>query len=53
MLATVEGVGYLYIVIGRFLFEDSCGIMYESNSSFVSSQYSYLQYRWSPKDGTH
>jgi len=43
MLATVEGVGYLYIVIGRFLFEDSCGIMYESNfklclvSVFISS----------------
>jgi hypothetical protein len=35
MVATVEGVGYLFIVIGRVLFQDSYGIMYESKSSFV------------------
>ena len=25
-----------------------CGTMYESNSSFVKSEYSYLQYHWCP-----
>lgn len=26
----------------------SCGVIYESNSSFVKSEYSYLQYHWCP-----
>jgi hypothetical protein len=30
------------------LWYSSCGTMYESNSSFVKSEYSYLQYHWCP-----
>ena len=30
------------------LWYSSCGNMYESNSSFVKSEYSYLQYHWCP-----
>jgi hypothetical protein len=26
----------------------SCGVTYESNSTFVKSKYSYLQYHWCP-----
>jgi hypothetical protein len=26
----------------------SCGVMYESNSALMKSEYSYLQYHWCP-----
>ena len=41
----VAQFGYLYLMVGMCLFCWSCTI-YESNSSFVKSEYSYLQYHW-------